>query len=100
VKKLTAILLSALFLFNTLGFTLYNHYCPFKGSSVSFFAERSCCCDNKMPDGCCENKTQQIKIKDSYSVTKTFDVKTAGFVIAGFHPFVSECALSPKTIQA
>ncbi len=53
-----------------------------------------------MSDGCCKNKTQLIKIKDSYAVTKIFDVKTAGFVIAGFHPLESECALSPKTIQA
>lgn len=77
-KRPVALLLGILFLFSSFGFTFYAHYCPFKGSSVSLSAEKSCCCaTGGKEDKCCKNKSFQVKIKGKYQVVKSLDVQFA-----------------------
>lgn len=73
------LLLAVLFLFSSFGFTFYAHHCPYKGSSVSLSAEKSCCCstDSITEDNCCKNKSYQVKIKGKYQAAKGFDVQFA-----------------------
>ena len=73
MKKAGAILLLVLFAYSSFGFTIYYHECPYKGTSVSFIAEKHCCCSNKgeMPKSCCKNHGKQIKIVDKYSLAET-----------------------------
>jgi hypothetical protein len=77
LKKVSAAFLLSVFLFSSLGFTINYHYCPYKGSSVSFTAEKDCCCSasSEKPDNCCKNKAEQVKINDNYQLAKTLELK-------------------------
>ncbi len=74
-RRIVALVLAVVFLFSSLGFSYYTHYCPFKGSSVSLFSEKSSCCatDDESDNGCCKNESGQIKINDSYNASKGLD---------------------------
>jgi len=65
MKKLSAILLSVLYLVLTTGISLNIHYCGGKIESVSFISEvNSCCCEsNEMQNNCCKNKQLFIKFE-------------------------------------
>lgn len=82
-KKPVALLLGVIFLFSSLGLTLYAHNCPFKGSSISFSPEKKCCCssDSKTSDNCCKNKAHQIKIKGKYCPAKGLEIKAVDFTV-------------------
>ena len=53
----------ALFLLSNMGITVNKHYCGKTLESVSFFVSKdSCCGDIEMPEGCCLNETDYIKL--------------------------------------
>lgn len=84
-RRPVAFFLGTLFLFTSIGYTLYTHYCPFKGASISFSAEKTCCCSagDNAANNCCKNKSFQVKIEEKYQEIKGLDVQ---FAKAGFTP--------------
>ncbi|MBA3704789.1 MAG: hypothetical protein H0W84_02490 [Bacteroidetes bacterium] len=78
MKKITIILLMAIYLVPSVGFSVNAHYCGGKLASVSldFLKTKKCKCGNKkMNPNCCKTKTFSLKINDSQKQTPqlTFD---------------------------
>lgn len=69
MKNLVAILLLLIYSFSSMGMTLHFHYCCGKIDKIDFTPVKKDGCpyakhlDNK---SCCDNKTVDLKIKDSY----------------------------------
>ena len=81
MKRVTAIFLSLIILFSSLGLVISYHYCPYMGSSLSFNPIEESCCgeDNNMPEGCCKNDSKGIKIEGSYTATKNLQLQAFDF---------------------
>jgi len=67
VKKATIIALIFLYLIPSIGISVTSHFCRGKlaFTSIRFLEVKKCACGSKkMKKGCCENKTQLIKLED------------------------------------
>jgi len=67
VKKASIIALIFLYLIPSIGISVTSHFCRGKlaSTSIGFLEANNCACGSKkMKKGCCENKTQLIKLED------------------------------------
>lgn len=92
MKKVTAILLTLLFLFSNSGVVASVHWCGGKLASIDFFAdgEHKCKCGKKaMKPNCCKDKTVHLKANNDLSKTTyfSFKISTPKFLFAFLTPF-------------
>ena len=69
IKKAISVLLAFVFLLSSTGFSINKHFCGGKLKSTNVLLiqnHNSCCGTKKMPEGCCKNQTEVLKIKDNY----------------------------------
>ncbi|MGE0569284.1 MAG: hypothetical protein AB7O73_15200, partial [Bacteroidia bacterium] len=91
MKKAISILLAFVFLISSSGFSINRHYCgnKLKSTNIGFIDnEKSCCGAKKMPEGCCKNETQVIKIKENFTPTQTVTLPSTDFITVFVLAFV------------
>ena len=62
MKIFFGILLSVVFLFSSIGFTIVTHYCGGEKTDTGFSMTVENCCDNS--DDCCQNEHNTYQLKD------------------------------------
>lgn len=72
LRKTVNIILTGLFLFSTMGFTVSRHYCGTHLVDFSVDSKAKSCCDM---DGCCHTDHQHFQVKDDFVGT----ISTADF---------------------
>ena len=79
MKKIGIIFLLFLYLIPTIGFSVTQHYCGGKLSSVSFFTanEKCACGKKKMKSGCCNNKISNHKLNEVHKNASLFNASFA-----------------------
>ena len=80
MKKISAILLTLIFLTANSGMVLSIHWCGGKLASIDFFpdGEHKCKCGKRpMKPNCCKDKTLQLKANDELAKTTQFAFKVA-----------------------
>ena len=83
LKKSISILLTFVFLISSSGFSINRHYCGNKLKSTNILLIQntgSCCGKKEMPEGCCKNETQVIKITENFTSTQTINLPSADFI--------------------
>lgn len=87
MKKITAILITAVILFSNLGLAFNVHYCHDKIASVSIDYsiqndDSNCCCVKKnVQKKCCSNSTIKAEKKSDNFVVKQVDFDLQQFII-------------------
>ncbi len=80
MKKVVSIFLSILFLASAIGINIHSHYCGGKLESVGVIKKKSCCDDEKsMPENCCKNETNYVKVNSDYSPAFEFHLAKTTF---------------------
>ncbi len=64
-----AILLCTYLLFNTVGFTIYSHFCGSKLVETAFFDESDSCCKKPKKD-CCSTQVAAVQFIEQYVAKK------------------------------
>jgi len=68
VKKATSILINAIFLITTVGFSFSVSTCPMlQTAHVSLSTQHSCCCHGNGSSDCCKHELRTIRITDNYA---------------------------------
>ena len=83
MKKTLSILLAFVFLLSSSGFSINRHFCGNKLKSTDVLLiqnAESCCGKKEMPEGCCKNETQIIKIKEHFTPTQTVSLPSTDFI--------------------
>jgi hypothetical protein len=67
MKRITTLLMIALYLIVISGITVSLHFCGGKFESFSFFSEAgtNCCGGKKMKSDCCKSKTVTVKLTEN-----------------------------------
>jgi hypothetical protein len=68
MKRITTLLMIALYLIAISGITFSLHFCGGKFESFSFFSEagKNCCGGKKMKSDCCKSKTVTVKLTENH----------------------------------
>ncbi len=74
IKKIGHIIMILLLLISTAGVSINKHYSGGELFSTAIFVEAESCCET--PCGCCDEKSEQIKVDTDY-ITSSFDLTEA-----------------------
>lgn len=76
-RKTIHILLIALLLVSTMGFSLSKHYCGTRLVDVKINSEaESCCGGNSCESNCCHNETVHLQLKDNFVGSVNFELNS------------------------
>lgn len=60
-----------IYVFSTIGVSVFSHYCGGELEKVSFFTKTNSCCgdesDEAMESGCCKNEVSHIAFKEDFT---------------------------------
>lgn len=77
------IFLALFLLFNSVGISVYAHYCgeDLQNTSLIVEAEKSCCSDEseEEPMGCCNDEHKLIKIEDEFLKVEHLEINVPDF---------------------
>lgn len=76
-RKIAHILLIAVLLISTMGFSLSKHYCGTRLVEVKINSEAKSCCGNGCKSNCCHNETIHFQLKDNFVGSPGLEISPA-----------------------
>jgi len=74
IRKIASIILTAIILLVTAGFTINKHYCGGKLRSTQLYTvmdPKTCCGAAEMPEGCCHDKVEFYQLDEDFNLPAT-----------------------------
>jgi hypothetical protein len=72
IYKISIVLVVCIYVFSTIGISVFSHYCGDELEKVSFFTKTNSCCgddesDEAMESGCCKDELTHIAFKEDFT---------------------------------